>query len=736
MTGINVWVKNGIQPDKHYPFEIEDDESVNEFSELIDSIPPLTKIQITIYSGKLNRVNQQLLDSFSKFGCCGVYKLKPGYIYTSIGFKGQTIGTALETNGNPNGGELRHSWYTEILSIKYDQLSTDPVLNLSTEKQAEGHYNVVTFETDLSIIRNRLVSFRPTETFEFIKYIESIDNDTMFLVYTKGNGKYTAIDDKRLELAIPNSKHFNRYLNSLQDGVKWVLLTKKSNDRPYFESLAPLGESMFAQFTTIRNDRKRDEMEGNVKGLIPLRQYKDISVSVYSSWNKQTRSLIVVDDRFYTTENQKQYISTGLLMVTINEINGQVYQSRFYYLESPLMIKKMTRDIYELSVGTIVVVCLYHPPGYYDPSQPPPSIEISNEFEMALHSIGSQSPKKIFSSHPSIPTTYTLIGRKGSSPGSCPEMISKNGDQISLYHYFTIQNRVVKPVIDIPLESNNNEIGNLPKVVKNSIIRYLGLNQIVKYEKDGGSYFIISEFGSSKTTKVGQLRIPIESVSTTTFPINEEPNYSIYCISKGAETKSDNGDCEILVNGRPLKQKTDGLNVVYIVQTKKEKPRFETTQTCTVKGEIIEKHYNTTSKDTNHRKLEWNRFTDDITSCKNGTIVSIAIKKSMGRINDNEEIHYLQKLSLSSIGGCKFRSVPLNGSYSIIGIKGLPPGSANEYFGDGNNLVCTSFWIPTRPIDFISQPPFALNNNFNNSPLLSSPLYNYFYQQQQQHLHY
>eukprot|EP01132_Coremiostelium_polycephalum_P006094 gene6094-7592_t len=691
---------------------------------------------------------------FISGGCLQIVKISPGWNYCAIGYKGQSIGTAKESVSS-----LAASVSTSNSSFFY----------------SDGNSISVKYEK----LSQKLVD--PT--------IQNLGKDTIFMLATKGNVKFKMDQMSISYIKSLGSNFIDEYLNNQSDNDKWFMVTKKGAINPYCEYTSSNSITAEYHFTVPQTLEATPPTSTSKVIKLQNETMEEITVSVVSDSNICNSNRIIVNDRIFTTSTMTTIINGdcrgfGILMVNIDELNGTVYQSRFYNLESPDTINTMVSDIYNLSIGTISVLCSY------------PSLKqictfqgVSNELSYALMSLGSKFNNSI--KHTS---SYALIGRKGSPSASCPELISDDGP-VSLSNSFDFSNRFTKPFIDIlsvsralnqgepgysnffinsiPIDFNysnginiltinsdngliNGECMNynifndeseiqsfieyiisipvgtivvisfmgsspnqLPKAIEDTIIKYLGAKHFNNYSTFK-SYCIIAEVGLSLasrritsesispdvTESICQLRLPFRSLFTATQ--DNTAGYTIYCESKGSGDRKDSsyGNCEIIVNGRHLQHKSDGLNVVFV------DPHT---------NNILEKQYNTILDE-----KQWRLFFDDVTSIQNGTIVIVSIKKSIGSIK-TDEMKNLQRISLSTIGACKFLSVPQYGSYSIIGIKGASPGSANELYKDGKSQVCVSQWEPPPPPPQSEESSTTFGIATQSQLITYVPLLNYYH---------
>eukprot|EP01132_Coremiostelium_polycephalum_P010346 gene10346-12707_t len=733
-----------------------------------------------------NKKNNVLIDAFSKIGCSQIFAIDFGLNYCAIGFKGQTIGTALE------------SINSVVASVSISSNSPfQPVVkldNISEFYTLSNGMNVITFPDKWNLHNCIVKTFDTSDTnnstakLEFSKYIDGLGGNTLFLIITKGNAKLNLGAEALVSIERLGSNFIYQYVNYPANN-KWFMLTKKKNLNPICELTSP--SNIIGEFNKIVG-ANRDINSRSTTQAYRTSEYLgegDILVSVVSANLKQypeNINFIYVNDIMVSNIHSKW----GILMVTISEVNGLVFNKKFYDLGYQSDIHRMAMDIFDISIGTIVVICMYE----FNPLN---FKGLSNELVMAFSTLGSQLMKKL-----NAMSSYAFIGRKGSPPGSCAEKLS-NDSPVSISQVFNPRQRLVKPFIEISTVSlgdiegysqfyinsipfneekywmdgvnmvsinpengivenflNYNVFTNIsdqnafierlklvkpgtiislsfvgspkngiPLDIRVAIKNYLGSMKISEFISLK-SYCIIAVAGNNIPPNQRVISECISPSNTLTrcnlrFPVtslfyNQQVGFSICCTSKGSGGNPDSpGDCEIMVNGKLLQQKDNGLNVFFIDPTQD------------FSDGIQEEHFDTVADE-----KQWLVFLNQLATFKNGTIVVVAIKHSIGIITRQDFIN-IKNISLSSIGACKFFSVPQYGSYSIIGIKGMPPGSANEYFSDGNSQVCVSSWEPKPKSKSVSQkniiddeeespePPFGMDMS---EAITSVPVLNYLNQ--------
>ncbi|EGG20388.1 hypothetical protein DFA_07512 [Cavenderia fasciculata] len=531
------------------------------------------------------------------------------------------------------------------------------------------------------------------------------------------------------------SANIESFQTSTTDYI-WYMVSKVG--APYsFSEYATSGECSFL-YTQTKDTSLKRQKETNDSPI-------ETDISVYSNALTGSSRIVVNGIVQIPTSNR------GFIMCAINEVTGQVYYTRGYDISvcdpSQSAVDNMIRDILDLSIGTFVAITLAQPNiGAFSFDG------LTEELKFALETVGASRLNEITS----LSKSYSLIGRKGSRAGSAFDKLATSPSQLfSSFVPTQVKSFIDIEVTSNAFYSNNhqdygyssfkingvyiteyeenNSIGLNVMIINpiNGIIQELcnfntqdnsdhaiafaqklstlPIGTIVAVSAVGGAskritgaIGAIEKFLGSKLIKDFVLPEPyclIATVNDSLTPANQQiigecvagndqevsksscstrfPLKSLFsnrssgvnmCVrSKG---KSNDASCQIIINGvdaSPLGY-SQGLNAIFVKSSDLSK---------TIKL------YNTTAS--------WEQFLLDVQSLDDGTFVLVAVKKSMPASSTT----LAKKMVFTLIGASKFIVVPDDGSYSVIGIKGMAAGSALEEFSNGDSQVCVASWEPT-----------------------------------------
>eukprot|EP01133_Synstelium_polycarpum_P007908 gene7908-9284_t len=650
VDGFNVWLKckRGYGSVMPYTFQTFTDEA--QFIEYIESVRIGTVVIVMAFGARESPPSPDLCRVLASIGSANVISGFTSPNYSIIGYKGHPPGSAVEAYGTYSldnditlvGLDSTINTNCYLFSISYNNES-DPAINIhdvcinqswvnKQVKNASPGITVVTFPDDLDIVfHNPAFHTFPTSDINtnasesLGRYVDSLRDNSLVLIMSKGGelAKINLHSNATTSLVNLGSKLINRFLSS-NDLTCWFMLIKKGNPNFHLGSDDP-------SFSII------------VGGLL------------------QT-----------STSTAKPNV--GLVICAISEIDGHVYFTNCYDIGNDQDSKiKLLDDIDNISIGTIVVVVS---------SNLGPSFTMDPDVCSALYTLGALKCHRITSS-----SCYALIGRKGSSPGSVPEMLSTG--PVSLFSNFMKQNKPIKSFIEIdslsmasyPDGRYGQSMFRLNGLeVPSRGIFSVGLN-VITIDQVSGTIISAKNYNTTIYT------LP-SSASQLASDLTNLPAGTIVALSTvGPAGKYLNDAIQVMIDhlGSTLVTKLTDQSYCLISTVGKnltgdQRVKSEFT------GATQESTYDTVGNPT-----EWSNFLAFIQLLANGTHVLVAIQSSTGEIGPNYTL--IQQYAFMLFGSSAKPIAP-GAWYAAIGCKGSSIGAALESISADNSQVCVSAWEP------------------------------------------
>ncbi|GAM19967.1 hypothetical protein SAMD00019534_031420 [Acytostelium subglobosum LB1] len=415
----------------------------------ISSLPGGTAVAISIRKGSY--VSDPLFRALSAIGAVQVTQLTAPTtsLYLVCGFKGWAPGTARETITGTS----------VIMNLSPDctipnQLSVSLVNNSSARVIINGWpfefvyklgLNVfVVLKDSLEVVSN--INFNTTavdnatrmdENNKFIQHIKSQSQDGSTLVIVMANvndGQPLGLTKQSVDVI--NNTLGSQYLNQFidqSDQNKWYMIS--SNGRSCCESSA--GTNIVCQGVYYP----------------PMTTFPSTSVSVGSCSRANGKNGCRTTINGVPVSAMAGNTSPDVVLVmTIVDESLRVVLDHFQIVfdtSTPNGPNQITQSdaadyiLFNVSVGSLVIVCSAPCPTSYD-SLNPKLIE-------AYRGIGSNLIKNLKNNG-----SYVIAGRKGSTPGSVPELLSFRGP-VSLFTYFASKDYSVKPFVEARVESSGRK---------------------------------------------------------------------------------------------------------------------------------------------------------------------------------------------------------------------------------------------------------------------------------------
>ncbi|EGG23492.1 hypothetical protein DFA_05625 [Cavenderia fasciculata] len=745
-SGINLWMyepENLFYRESAFPFSYsnystQDSEQMDLFVAKIASLYPGTRVAILSYTGLPNPVPDNVARAFNLLGSISIDRVGTNPNFCMIGVKG---GSSAESFGN--NATTPNKIKAEIPYDTFKLASTNTVASsLKIEYDTGGKptiHNTNTLLDNYQLKALNLFVFtdsNPTlQTFDYansddkskVQYIlEGLPYGTKFALFTNGFNRFEFNDDTVNFLRNHcGSVAIDVFVNDSTLFI-WYMVSKVGATRSFTEDVAS-GECNFLYTRTEDTSLRTQEQ---------INEPIETDISVYSNTYNGVCDISV--------NGLTSIQFNGFAMCAINEVTGQIYYTRNYDISvcDPTQSANMIQDILDLSVGTVVAIGLAEPSVAFQ-------YGFTDQLQFALESVGASRANEITQS-----LNYTLIGRKGSRPGSAYENLGQSPSRL----YSSFIPRQVKPFIEIEAISEafysyqtetdygyssfkingtyvtgyqgNNLIGlnvmivNPTTGIVQELLNYdtqknsssaqafadklatLEVGTIVAISVVGGASKKIDFALSAITDYLGSKLIvdfafpeSLCIIATVNNKILTPANQKVLseCKSIGKTSCSTRFPLKSLFSNQVL-----GVNMCA-----RSKGRANGSCQIMVNGEVqalgdaqglnvvfVDNKTLVKTIKLYYTIASWETFLLDVQTLEDGVFVLVAINKSMPSSGPSN-ISAAKRMVFSLIGACKFLLVPDDGSYSVIGIKASSPGSAIEqYCSNGDNQICVASWEP------------------------------------------
>eukprot|EP01132_Coremiostelium_polycephalum_P006699 gene6699-8286_t len=784
--GINFWVLDKahltMPPFTFHTFTINQSTTPS-FIKFIKELPIGIEVAMMII-GKLPYFTTELANAISKLGSTKIFSYgTTTQNFCLIGRKGTPIGGAVESMGDGSQVEIKatykynsHIQKLRHLKLNYTSQEVTVLINYNeilsstqSRNSIKNGINVYTLDDHFHVLSNS--SFDTTssdgESKKLLKYIDSLDQQTLVLFIAKGSAQSKLSADAVSKIKEYGSNIIDQYAITNKTTLdKWFMLSKKKRINPFCEYTGAIGKDLSCYyFHTVNLDQPFSQDDDSFGGNQD--DSEDLRISTGSS--NSLNQLPTTVPPYYAIVNSNiipKMTTNGFVMTVLNEVAGNIYSNTAYNIDknNPSLATTMAMDILDIPIGSIVII---------SSNITNTNFQMTDQLSFAFQTLGSELSYDIVNT-----SSYSIIGRKGSAPGSVPELLSNSGP-VALYTNVKTKKLLSKPFIDIKaislaVDQNNQDgyskflinqvevpvytdygfniltinpttggiigfeivdwyqantlesvLSAIPDgtIVALSVLGFSNIiypnltDPIIKYlggtEKDINnktSYCIIATKLSNSNPSQ---RLKSECIANPTIPTScllRLPVQSLYSNVSGFSfciTSKGMGNSlgEIMVNNSLRSDNRNGLNVVAV------NPYTE----------VID---SSRSFDTQANPSNWSSFYDYIQGKENGTIIAIAVKYDIG-IPTDPYYQNLKKLAFSKIGAHQFISVPSGGSYAVLGIVGSTPGEALESVSSSSSQVCVGAWFPNKITTTIVNKQLSAGP-YNNSYLFNSKLPNIF----------
>eukprot|EP01133_Synstelium_polycarpum_P012999 gene12999-15290_t len=448
--------------------------------------------------------------AFGKLGGCKIANYGSNINYCLIGHKGSPSGTAQEDYGDYRNGQtvtvtgaLTQSLSLGTKSILFLSDNDAVTFGLYNYGRVESRgiklkdgINVITFGKEIFARASPVASLQtfhtdiPQGSTDFINYITNLDHSSMVMIIAKWSSLSSlSSDDLTAIQKCFRSQMVLQFSKQHEADSTWMMVSRKDKFMPII-IVEPI-----------------NELDDRTDPLTPTNGVGDIQISM-GTCNPITSGPHQEYGFLYTYVN-------GIPIIYTNSISNAFFMT---------VINEVT--------GDIVVIC----------SSSPSFQTMPIDLSFAFSTLGAQQSYDITSS-----SSYAIIGRKGSSPGSVPERINNNG-AVSLYSNFGKPMKILKPFIDIQSHSKptasvgKEELDDMSKFSINGVTIgnaqcLAGLNVLIINPNNGipQQYY---NYDTTKSTTASNdfIKMLQEQAVGTIVAINTCGNASNY-LSNEAKTK-------------------------------------------------------------------------------------------------------------------------------------------------------------------------------------------------------
>ncbi|GAM20448.1 hypothetical protein SAMD00019534_036230 [Acytostelium subglobosum LB1] len=263
---------------------------------------------------------------------------------------------------------------------------------------------------------------------QFADYLNSLDRSTIVLVLTRGDAKAKLQQNAIDAINSLGSTMITQYVNQPANN-SFVIISRTNRLRPLAEATSN-GQThpYLVSFTHLSNDDFGSDYSDDITTSVPTQLLNGIGETTISAGSANPRTAPTGTSDFcytyiqsYPSQISPQQQAQSFVMSSISEDAGTAYFTTGYSLNSQTAITKMIDDIGNIPIGNLVVICS---------STLDSGFIMPDDLSLAFTTIGSQFSYNITSN-----SSFAIIGRKGSAPGSVAESLNNQGP-VSVYSNF------------------------------------------------------------------------------------------------------------------------------------------------------------------------------------------------------------------------------------------------------------------------------------------------------------
>ncbi|KYQ93435.1 hypothetical protein DLAC_06126 [Tieghemostelium lacteum] len=442
--------------------------NANLLEQYIDELPPQVLV-IIVSAGNIPTANftTGLRNALQSVGSLSISQDFVGSNnFCLIGSKGTNIGNAFEsltvsTTNATLEQTLTPKFHTNVLSV-----SVSPTSQFINRNGVQIYVpigqglNVVLFDKNMHFLSSEAFNTGSSdnECSFLVRHLNGIQPEVLVVMFTNGDVQQHLSTD-----AINMIKTFgSNFIDRLTRNDLWYLIGKKGLSNPLSEySTNSTGTISGRYFVT------GDEGSSSFRLTIGSGR-KDTDVFNYS----------VVDDDLNTPRSVQT--GSGLLITVIDDFTGITLSSQLYPTSSDDNINTICNLLYyQVAIGSIVMISASNCDTSHFNSHP---------LIPAIESLGSNLIRNFTGGSNQV---YAIIGRKGASKGSVPEILSTDS-ATSMSADFDYNYRYTRPYIEIHARSVGQNAGTssgTTEIKLNQVqvpMNYtIGLNVLVIDEQTG-----------------------------------------------------------------------------------------------------------------------------------------------------------------------------------------------------------------------------------------------------------
>ncbi|EFA82196.1 hypothetical protein PPL_04618 [Heterostelium album PN500] len=521
-TGLNIWFSDTSDSFPNYTFKTFGYQDDLLFSDHINSIEMGSIVLVIAIGAFPNPPSDALFRSLKKIGSGQVISINGSANYCIIGVKGEAVGDAVEAFGNGQSTNVTVSRNVNPMNIdtRYvliKQLTSSSISvtfnNTDTfESAIADGLTVWTFGEDLNMDDVLMDSSQvystnssTSQSDRLENFIQSQEDGKFIFIVSKGSAK-TNISSELANILKSQlgSKYIDQYISSSTND-KWFIVARKNSKYSLCESTSKIEQTNIGSFFWTFDNPNEIIAKSKV-------DQRNVMISA-SSFNQglptsvTNRYSLIIDDQTAPTPTSG---TSGFLMYILSEIDSSIKSYKSYNIKStdPTTAVAMMTDIQNIQIGDIVVIIA---------SQLDSTFVMTSELAHMFETVGAQYSHDLIAL-----SSYVIIGRKGSSTGSVPELFSKNGP-VSLFSNFS--KVIVKPFIHIEAISKSVTGGYSKFLINSTEVNANianGINVLTLDENNGN----IIDFTTFDTVNPSPMINGLLSTSGTFVTVNSSPSYN------------------------------------------------------------------------------------------------------------------------------------------------------------------------------------------------------------------
>ncbi|KAF2077204.1 hypothetical protein CYY_001523 [Polysphondylium violaceum] len=433
-TTFNIFTYTAKQepPFSYESYEIHNDDDAQPMLDYINSIPPSVMVLVAIHDAPYISANMRMC--FESIGSVLIYDYIPmsHENLMMVGAKGMALGTCKEVFSTSISYTINQSIFKYP---KYIEYNSGPGVSINGTKMYQTYQtglNIMIMDDDFEIQNYASFNIYTTpngipingeQQDSFYEFIDSIKPESLVSIQTLGWGLYGSDIQSIKTLLI--QKFSCRYLD------QWF-----SNSSSNYMFLGKAGSAPFLESCS--------QLTGAV--AIIGRYYRPYTFSPVriSTFSNSTSNVALVGCSISTPSEIIKSTVNGFLLSIIDDVTGA-------FIKSYEVVASGTPTGYQINTSQAAAIIQNEVSSgsfvVFTSSMLPSNYTLPDNLNVSLRICGSNL-SHIFNANKG---SYSIIGRKGSPPGSVPEFMSPKS--ISLCSSFGLEKTYIKPYLEFKVQS-------------------------------------------------------------------------------------------------------------------------------------------------------------------------------------------------------------------------------------------------------------------------------------------